>query len=144
MKMPVAPSLSPDAPAYVVAGAARHQLGESPVIVPAGTVVLEIGDVPGPDSVRLDGRIIASAYDASARRATVALDLNRHTSYHLLQVAPARRYYFGTDDAKLRIDGVVEMLGYLRDHGLAWRGGLFFSGSGRTLRDPRLDLAWLD
>lgn len=136
--------MSPDASAYVVAGSARHALSELPVIVPAGTVVLDLADVPGPEAVRLDGQVLRVAYDATVRRATVAIDLTRHTSYHLLQVAPARRYYFGSEDAKLRIEGVVEMLRCLRDEGLAWRGGLYFSASNEVLRDARLDLAWLD
>ncbi|MGH2894285.1 MAG: hypothetical protein ACRDPM_13625 [Solirubrobacteraceae bacterium] len=107
-----------------------------------------MSDVPHREALRLDGRPLTSAYDATRRSATAAIDLKRATGFHLLQVAPDRRYLFGTEDAKLRIDGVVEMLAFLRTHaeslGLAWSGTLQFSGSSQQLRDVRLDVAWLE
>ena len=114
----------------------------------SGPVVLEVWDVPHREALRLDGRPLIAAYDAARRSATAAIDLKRATGFHLLQVAPDRRYLFGTEDAKLRIDGVVEMLAFLRTHaeslGLAWSGTLQFSGTSQQLRDVRLDVAWLE
>lgn len=117
-------------------------------MVSSGPVVLEVSDVPHREALRLDGRPLTAAYDDARRSATAAIDLNRATGFHLLQVAPDRQYLFGTEDAKLRIDGVVEMLAFLRSHadslGLAWSGTVQFSGSSQQLRDVRLDVAWLE
>lgn len=118
------------------------------MLVPAGPVVLDIRGVPHARAVRLDGQALSVAHDSSGHSATVALSLERATGYHQLVVGAERRYLFGTEDAKLRIDGVVEMLAFLREHaeslGLAWSGTIQFSGSDQVLRDSRLDVAWLE
>jgi hypothetical protein len=134
---------------FLIVGGLRAPLsGVEPVLVPSGPVVLEVSNVAHRDALRLDGRPLIAAYDEVRRSATAAIDLKRATGFHLLQVAPDRQYLFGTQDAKLRIDGVVEMLAFLRTHaeslGLAWSGTLQFSGSSQQLRDVRLDLAWLE
>lgn len=111
-------------------------------------MVLDIRAVPDAGAMRLDGRPLAVAFDRATRTATIALNLARATGYHELQVGADRRYVFGTEDAKLRIEGVVEMLAYLREHanalGLSWNGTIQFSGTGQVLRDVRLDVAWLE
>jgi hypothetical protein len=104
--------------------------------------------VPAAGAARLDGGPLPLAFDALTKRGTAAVDLQRYTGFHQLFVQPDRQYLFGTQDAKLRIDGVVEMLDFLATQaaglGLAWSGVLQFSGTGRVLRDPRLDAAWLE
>ena len=137
------------ADAFAVSGSQREALSDvEPVILPSGAVVLDIRNVADSGTVRLDGRPLRVAFDPLAHAATVALNLERSTGYHQLQVGTDRRYVFGTDDAKLRIDGVVEMLAYLREHadalGLSWNGTVQFSGAGQVLRDVRLDVAWLE
>ena len=137
------------ADAFAISGSLRQALSaDEPVILPSGPVVLDIRNVAHSGAVRLDGRPLRVALDQPARAATVALSLERATGYHQLQVGTDRRYVFGTDDAKLRIGGVVEMLAYLRDHadalGLSWNGTVQFSGTGQVLRDVRLDVAWLE
>lgn len=141
--------MSPPADAYAVAGNVRSALsGTDPVILPSGPIVLDIRDVTDSGAVRLDGRPLLVALAADTRAATAAINLDRATGYHQLQVGPERRYVFGTNDAKLRIAGVVEMLSYLREHanslGLGWNGTVQFSGTGQVLRDVRLDVAWLE
>jgi hypothetical protein len=110
--------------------------------------VLEIRNVPHARAVRLDGRPLQVAFDSTAHTATVALSLDRATGYHQLQIQPGRHYLFGTEDAKLKIAGVVEMLAFLRTHagplGLSWNGTVYFSANGQVLRDARLDIAWLE
>lgn len=140
---------APSADAFAVSGSLRQALSaEQPVILPSGPLVLDIRGVPHSGAVRLDGRPLAIAFDQTAQVATVALNLERATGYHQLRVGTDRTYVFGTDDAKLRIDGVVEMLAYLREHaeslGLSWNGTVQFSGTGQVLRDVRLDVAWLE
>ncbi len=139
----------PPADAFAVTGSLRRTLtADEPVILPSGPVVLDLRAVPHSGALRLDGRPLTVAFDPATHAATAALNLDRATGYHQLQVGTNRRYLFGTDDAKLRIDGVVEMLAYLREHadalGLSWNGTLQFSGTGQVLRDVRLDVAWLE
>jgi hypothetical protein len=139
----------PQADAFAVSGSARQALSaEHPVILPSGPIVLDIRAVTHSGGVRLDGRHLPVAFDRTAQMATAALNLDRATGYHQLRIGADRRYVFGTDDAKLRIDGVVEMLAYLREHtdalGLSWNGTVQFSGAGQVLRDVRLDVAWLE
>lgn len=141
--------MSPPDDAFAVVGSVRSPLSEvQPVILPSGPIVLDLRGVAHRDAVRLDGRPLPVALDTASGIATAALSLERSTGYHQLQVGPDRRYVFGTDDAKLRIAGVVEMLSYLREHadsqGLSWNGTVQFSGAGQVLRDIRLDVAWLE
>lgn len=137
------------ADAIVIAGNVRSVLsGSEPAIVPSGPVVVELHGVADAGAVRLDGGPLPVAFDSGSGTATVALNLSRATGYHQLRVGTDRQYIFGTEDAKLRIEGVVDMLGYLRDHaqssGLSWNGTVQFSGGGHVLRDVRLDAAWLE
>jgi hypothetical protein len=129
--------------ATLVVGSDRYVLGESePVIVPAALVILELDDVIAPSAVRLDGRRPKIGWNTSTKHATLTADLTRETGFHELTVGP-RRFLFGTEDAKLRTDGIISLLDYLGAQGLAWNGAMYFSGSDQVLRDPRLDLAWL-
>jgi hypothetical protein len=82
-------------------------------------------------------------WNPARQQAVLSLDLKRDTGFHELIAGPAS-FMFGTEDAKLRIDGVVKLLDYLGSSGLAWSGTMFFSGTDQVLRDPRLDRAWLE
>jgi hypothetical protein len=130
--------------ATLAAGTERHSLtGGELVIVPAGLVMLDVEGVTTPNAVRLDGRQPRITWNSSTGRATLVVDLARDTGFHELIVGPLT-FLFGTEDAKLRIDGVLELLTYLGSQGLSWSGAMFFSGSKQVLRDPRLDRAWLE
>jgi hypothetical protein len=129
--------------ATLIAGGERHPLQhDQPVLVGAGPVVIVVEGATA--AIRLDGRPVQAAWDASSGTATIAVDLARDTGFHELIVAANRAYLFGTEDAKLRIDGVRSMLDYLEAAGLAWSGTMFFSGTDQVLRDPRLDRAWIE
>jgi hypothetical protein len=114
------------------------------VELPAGSLLIEASGLTDPTTVRLDGRHLELALDESSGRGVAAVDLARATGYHELALGPQRRYLFATSDAKLRLEGVVEMLSYLREEGLAWSGAMFFSGTDLVVRDRRLDKAWLE
>lgn len=129
--------------ATLVSGEDRHALSESdPAIVPAGMAILELDGVLAPESVRLDGRRPRIGWDATKRRATVAADLTRDTGFHELVVGPSR-FLFGTEDGKLRNEGMVALLDYLGARGLDWSGAMYFSGTRQMVRDLRLDYIWL-
>lgn len=131
--------------ASLIVGAERTELAEDEIpSIRAGSVILEIDDLPSAAGIRLDGRPLGVAFDSERRRGSIAIDLARYTGYHQLLIPPTRRFFFATEDAKLRVAGVVAMLDYLRDVGLAWHGALHFSGTDRALRDLRLDAAWLE
>ncbi|WP_208615466.1 hypothetical protein, partial [Streptomyces rubellomurinus] len=72
------------------------------------------------------------------------VDLTRSTGFHRL-VVEGREYWFGTEDAKLGLDGIERMLNHLRTvyAGAGWRGQVLFS-SGEVLRDPHVVYGWLD
>lgn len=72
----------------------------------------------------------------------VALDLTRSTGFHRLDV-DGSTFWFATEDAKLRLDGIEAMLAEMRTLGTGWGGqALFSDGSG--LRDPHVVYGWLD
>jgi hypothetical protein len=109
-------------------------------LIPATNVVLLISGATR-TQVRLDGRL--RPFQATPQGLVFAIDLSRSTGFHHLHIAPGYDYWFGTEDAKLRLDGIREMLRYLREEGLAWSGQLFFSNGG-SLVDPRVIYGWLD
>jgi hypothetical protein len=128
----------------LLAGGVRYPLLDSePVIVRAGNVLVELEDVPARTAVRIDGRSPQMTWNQARQQAVLSLDLKRDTGFHEL-IAGSATFLFGTEDAKLRIDGVVKLLDYLGSNGLAWSGTMFFSGTDQVLRDPRLDRAWLE
>jgi hypothetical protein len=113
---------------------------EEVLVVPAGDVVIAVsgsGDLP----ILLDGRR-RPFQDAGGSR-IFSLDLTRSTGFHHLHVAPGRHFFFGTEDAKAGLEGVREMLAFLRTECKAWSGQLLFS-DGSVLRDTEVVYGWLD
>lgn len=108
--------------------------------LPAGEVVLIVA---GADDrpIRLDGRIRAFRQTAGGK--ILSLRLERSTGFHHLHVPPDFDAWFATEDAKLGLRGIEEMLNYLRTQGLGWTGQLIFS-DGSILRDPHVVYGWLD
>lgn len=123
----------------IVAGDSAFTLGdEHPVTVPARDLVLMIEDAPHVVTV-----------DGTTRRPTLAgttgvipMPMGRSTGFHYLRVG-ASTYWFATEDAKLRLDGLLAMLRELRGEELAWAGQILFS-DGSLLRDPHVVYGWLD
>lgn len=127
--------------ATVVHGSGQVTLtAGQPVVVPAGDIVISIDAAPN-EVIRLDGRQSGFAQVGTSR--LLGIDLTRSTGYHHLQVGLGASYWFGTDDAKLRLDGVRAMTEYLRQQSLTWTGQLMFS-DGTVFRDERLIYGWLD
>ena len=122
----------------------RQQLANSrsgPTIVPSSHLVLEIEGADLPNEARLDSVAIPIALNGDATRGYGGLDASRSVGFHRLEVA-GRVFLFGTEDAKLRLDGVREMLSYIDTTGLSWGQQLFFA-DGKALRHAKVDYAWL-
>jgi len=79
---------------------------------------------------------------SSGNQGLIALDLTRSTGYHRLEV-DSTVFWFGTEDAKLGLDGIEAMLTDLRTLGTGWTGQALFS-DGTGLRDVHVLYAWLD
>lgn len=114
-------------------------LGADPVIVPAGPVVLVLPS--NTRNVKLDGRVRATSGSSPA---LLPVDLSRSVGFHRLEI-DRRSYWFATNDAKLTLDGIEQLLRYLREHhlGTTWSGQIMFS-DGRVLRDPHVVFGWLE
>jgi hypothetical protein len=91
--------------------------------------------------VRLDGRV-RQVQDVGGTK-FVGIDFIRSSGFHHLHVEPGYDFWFGTEDSKLRLDGIEEMLRYMRTEGLGWSGQLLFS-DGSYGRDPHVIYGWLD
>ncbi len=121
-----------------VAGSRDWILGGEPRSVPAGPLVLVVSGSRS-RTVLLDGRHTRLS---AGNQGLLAVDLTRSTGYHRLQV-DSNVFWFGTEDAKLGLQGVEAMLAHLRTVGTGWTGqALFSDGSG--LRDAHVLYAWLD
>ncbi len=124
--------------ARAVVGAREWDLGEEPRLLPAGQVVLAVTGARS-RNVLLDGRLTRLS---SGLQGLVAIDLTRSTGYHRLE-ADGAVFWFGTEDAKLGLDGIQSMLAHLATLGTGWTGQALFS-DGTGLRDAHVLYAWLD
>jgi hypothetical protein len=121
----------------VVVGADTVPLTEELTTLPAAPVIVDITWIEGAD-VLLDGRVLP----VTGPHILTAVDLTRSTGFHRLQ-AGRQTFWFATEDAKLRLDGIEQMLATLRTSGTGWSGQLLFS-DGILLRDPHVVYSWLD
>lgn len=121
----------------VVVGADAVPLTEVVTTLPAAPVIVDVAWSMGMD-VLLDGRLLPGG----GTRVLTAVDLTRSTGFHRLQVGQ-QTFWFATEDAKLRLDGIEQMLATLRTSGTGWSGQLLFS-DGVVLRDPHVVYSWLD
>jgi hypothetical protein len=127
--------------ARLVSGDRAEELSGSDLLVfPAGPCLIAV-DAPLSLAVRLDGRV-APFVRAGGER-LLAVDLTRSTGFHHLQIGFGSSYWFGTEDAKLGLDGVQRMLEWLREECQSWTGQLVFSTGERWL-DPYVAYGWLD
>lgn len=113
-------------------------LGADLEIVPASQLVISVSGARS-RNVLLDGRAVRLS---SGSAGLLSVDLVRSTGFHNL-IVDGVRYWFGTEDAKLGLDGVVAMLDELRTMGTGWTGQAMFS-DGTGLRDPHVSYGWLD
>ena len=119
-----------------VAGAESVLLTEWVTTLPAAPIIIDVAW--NGSNVLLDGRLLH--HDGT--RVLTAVDLTRSTGFHRLQ-AGQQTFWFSTEDAKLRLDGIEQMLATLRTSGTGWSGQLLFS-DGTVLRDPHVVYSWLD
>lgn len=114
---------------------------DTPLPIPAEYVTFEIEGDGLPQEVFLDHKPVTLALDASAKRGLLPLDAFRSVGFHCLQVG-SEEYYFATEDAKLKLKGILTLLRFIEHEGLSWGQQLFFS-DGTGIRDSRIDYAWL-
>lgn len=123
----------------VLAGQFEVDLGSEPVVVvPSTQIVLTVSGALS-RNVFLDGRKMRLSSGAVG---LLAVDLRRSTGYHRLVVG-SDTFWFGTQDAKLRLEGIEAMLSELRAMGTGWTGQAMFS-DGTGLLDPHVAYGWLD
>ena len=119
----------------------RGVAGVEPTTVPAGYLTLEIeGERLSPHAT-VDTARVPLALNSDATRGYLSLDLFRSVGFHRLEI-DSKVYFFCTEDSKLQLTGVKEMLAYLEDTGLSWGYQLFFA-DGTAIRHPKVVFAWL-
>jgi hypothetical protein len=115
--------------------------GSEPTTVPAGYLTLEIEGQGLSPLATIDGARVPLALNEEATRGYLSLDLFRSVGFHRLEI-DCRVFFFCTEDSKLRLSGVQEMLEYMQDTGLSWGYQLFFA-DGTAIRHPKVVYAWL-
>jgi hypothetical protein len=123
--------------ATAVVGTETVVLTDEVTTLPAAAVIVDVVRIEEVD-VRLDGRLLP----VEGPRMLTAVDLTRSTGFHRLQVG-RQTFWFATEDAKLQLDGIEQMLTTLRTSGTGWSGQLLFS-DGVMMRDPHVVYSWLD
>lgn len=113
----------------------------TPPLVPAQQVVIEIEGTSLPIDISVNDESVPLIRTADATRGHILLDCFRSTGFHRLLLG-TETYCFGTADAKLQLDGILRILDTIGREGLSWGHQLMFS-DGATIRDSRVDYAWL-
>ena len=121
----------------VVVGTETVPLTDVITTFPAKPVIVDVAWIEDAE-VLLDGQLLPGP----GPRVLTAVDLTRSTGFHRLQVGH-RTFWFSTEDAKLQLDGIEQMLAVLRNSGTGWSGQLLFS-DGVLMRDPHVVYSWLD
>jgi hypothetical protein len=120
---------------------ARDEHVKAPTVVPAQYLTLEVEGRDLPEAAYLDGRHVPLLLNEAGSRGFLMIDTTGSVGFHSLRVGDAE-WYFATQDAKLRLNGILTLLEFLEAEGLAWSGQLFFS-DGSAIRSPKIDFAWL-
>lgn len=122
----------------LLAGVREWPLGSEPRVVPSTQLVVAFRGLTS-RTVTIDGQITRLT---GGPVGLAALDLTRSTGYHRID-AGGSVFWFATEDAKLRLDGIEAMLAEMGTLGTGWGGqALFSDGSG--LRDAHVVYGWLD
>jgi hypothetical protein len=114
--------------------------GSAP-LVPSQQVLVELEGSLLPSEILINDEPHPVVLTPDASRGHVLLDRYRSTGFHCVQLG-AEYYCFGTVDAKLQLDGILELLKVIGREGLSWGNQLMFS-DGVAIRDVRIDYAWL-
>jgi hypothetical protein len=131
----------------VISGRSRVSLAggaglKEPTVVPAQYLTLEVEGQDLPETVFLDNRPIPLLRNDARTRGFLMVDTSGSVGFHSLRVSDAE-WYFATQDAKLKLNGILKLLEFLEAEGLAWSGQLFFA-DGSAVRNPKIDYAWLE
>lgn len=122
----------------VIARDGEVQLSELSQTVAPGPIVLSVEGHSG-RRVRVDG---VDRWLSGGATGVLALDYTRSTGFHRVEI-DGRAFWFATEDRKLRLDGITQMLSHLRTLGTGWTGqALFSDGSGYL--DPHVVYGWFD
>src|SRR5258708_15937108 len=111
-------------------------------IIPGEFLAFECEGDELPSTAILDGSPCTIVLNQARDRGHFVLDAHRSVGYHYFQIGDSK-FYFATDDGKLRLTGILAMLRDIQAAGLSWGQQIVFS-DGATVRDPRVDFAWLD
>lgn len=114
--------------------------GSVPAVVPAGPVTVLLDDDLA-DPPLLDGHPLSMTRIGGVRISMV--DLTRSTGFHCLRLSENRAYWFASEDGKLQLDGVFQMLEFLEVEGLSWGSQLFFA-DGQSLTTPQAVARWAE
>jgi hypothetical protein len=114
---------------------------EAPALVPSANIMVEIEGTDLPGFAFLNNLRVKLNLAEGGVRAYLLFDFHRSVGFHRLEVADTT-CLFGTEDAKLQLAGMEEMLDYVGDAGLSWGHQLFFA-DGTSIRHPKVDYAWL-
>lgn len=114
------------------------ELSGEPTTIAPGPVVLSVTGHRD-RHIRVDGK---DGRLSGGTTGVLALDYTRSTGYHRVDIE-AHTFWFATEDSKLRLEGVAQMLEHLRNLGTGWTGQVLFSdGSGYL--DPHVLYGWFD
>jgi hypothetical protein len=92
----------------------------TPSVIPAEHLTFEISAQDElPLSILLDKRPLTLALTPDRKRGHFQLDAFRSVGFHCIDIGDAR-FYFATDDAKLKLDGILNLLHYVGEAGLSW------------------------
>jgi len=122
----------------VLAAGVERVLSGAEQVVPASDVVVAVAGARS-KNVRLDGRSLRLS---AGEPGLLAINMVRSTGFHRL-VVDEQVFWFGTEDAKLGLSGIAEMLHELGTMGTGWTGQALFS-DGNGLRDAHVSYGWLD
>src|SRR5688500_4425073 len=81
----------------------------SPSIIPGEFLAFECEGEELPSTAILDGSPCTVALNQTKDRGHFVLDAHRSVGYHYFQIGGAK-FYFATDDGKLRLAGILAML----------------------------------
>lgn len=123
---------------YAICNGETIALSKNVKKLPATQLVLRI-EGHSNKSISIDGKI----EELSAGHPGICtLDYRRSTGFHRLEV-DGEVFWFATEDKKLGIEGIAEILRHLRNLGTGWSGQTFFS-DGTGYRDPHVVYAWFN
>lgn len=128
----------PDIRVSIVTRSEELLLGPDPVKLRPGPIVLSVAGHSG-RRIRVDG---VERRLSGGSTGLLALDYTRSTGYHRVDVED-RTVWFATEDGKLGLDGIRQMLDHLKTVGTGWSGQVLFSNS-TGYRDPHVLYGWFD